>query len=252
MSKDLEKEYRALMDSEAPDLWARIEAGLEEKPVRLQQKRSIGKRRHMKIWASLAAACACVALSIPVMTRSLTSGGSGSDTAAPDNNTAFMECAPEAAERAVNTYAGEIMLEEGVCPAAVKGDDNAGTNSDEDVAGSVCDGTNPSASDKADSHLDATNAQEAAMQGGRSFVVTAEIIETDVRENGGILYIAKVVTTEDAAVQPDSEIKILSAAPDAEGMISLEESQIYELTLIDNEADSEEELVYTLQAAEKP
>ena len=31
MSKDLEKEYRALVNSEAPDLWARIEVGLEEK-----------------------------------------------------------------------------------------------------------------------------------------------------------------------------------------------------------------------------
>lgn len=40
MSKDLEKEYRALMDSEAPDLWARIESGLQEKkPVR--QKRPL-------------------------------------------------------------------------------------------------------------------------------------------------------------------------------------------------------------------
>lgn len=33
MSKDLEKEYRALVNSKAPDLWARIEAGLEEKTV---------------------------------------------------------------------------------------------------------------------------------------------------------------------------------------------------------------------------
>ena len=31
MSRDLEREYRGLVNSEVPDLWTRIEAGLEEK-----------------------------------------------------------------------------------------------------------------------------------------------------------------------------------------------------------------------------
>lgn len=34
MSRDLEREYRAFVDSEVPDLWARIESGLEEKSRR--------------------------------------------------------------------------------------------------------------------------------------------------------------------------------------------------------------------------
>lgn len=243
MSKDFEKEYRALMDSEAPDLWARIEAGLEEKPVSLHQKSSNGKKTHMKLWAGLAAACACAVLSIPVMTRQLSSGGSASDTTASDNNAAIMECAPEAAEGAAEAYADEIMLQEGNYPAAMKGDTNAG---------SVNDGMNPSVSVITDHHLNTDTAQETTVQEGRSFVVTAEIIETDVRRNSGILYIAKVVTTEDSAVQADSEIKIFSSALGEEGVIPLEKSQVYELTLIDNETDSEEEPVYTLQAVVKP
>ena len=78
MSKDLEKEYRALMDSEAPDLWARIESGLQEKkPVR--QKKTAVLR-----WVGLAAACACVALCIPVLKIRLPLGGSTFDAAAPN------------------------------------------------------------------------------------------------------------------------------------------------------------------------
>ena len=59
MSKDLEKEYKALMDSEAPNLWARIEAGLEEK-----EKPAGRKWYRIKLWAGLAAACACAAASM--------------------------------------------------------------------------------------------------------------------------------------------------------------------------------------------
>lgn len=44
MSKDLEKEYRALVNSEAPDLWARIEVGLEEKTVRSHREKFIKKK----------------------------------------------------------------------------------------------------------------------------------------------------------------------------------------------------------------
>ena len=91
MSKDLEKEYRALMDSEAPDLWARIESGLQEKkPVR--QKKTAVLR-----WVGLAAACACVALCIPVLKIRLPLDGSTFDAAAPNlaSDMVVLECAPE-------------------------------------------------------------------------------------------------------------------------------------------------------------
>ena len=86
MSKDLEREYRALVNSEAPDLWARIEAGLEEKKaadlysvsIDRNQERNQKKRVDFKMWAGLAAACACVALIVPAMARMMIMGGSGS------------------------------------------------------------------------------------------------------------------------------------------------------------------------------
>ncbi len=83
MSKDLEKEYRALVNSEAPDLWARIEVGLEEKTVRSHREKFIKKKWHFKMWAGLAAACVCVALSLPVIMRYFSPDGSNSDIVSP-------------------------------------------------------------------------------------------------------------------------------------------------------------------------
>lgn len=60
MSKDLEKEYKALVDSEAPDLWARIGAGLEEKAAHSHREELTKKsgiirygqvlRQHVSAW----------------------------------------------------------------------------------------------------------------------------------------------------------------------------------------------------------
>ena len=75
MSKDLEKEYKELAASETPDLWARIEAGLDT-------KKSSRKHIPYAAWAAAAAACLCVAVIVPFQTRNALSGGSGMDMAA--------------------------------------------------------------------------------------------------------------------------------------------------------------------------
>lgn len=86
MSKDLEKEYKALMNSDVPDLWARIEAGIDEKNSsgniqhfdhRTQNekgKRNAKKPFRFKVWGTVAAACLCVAVAIPVMMQATKSG----------------------------------------------------------------------------------------------------------------------------------------------------------------------------------
>lgn len=95
MSKDLEKEYKALMDSDVPDLWARIEAGIDEKKGsgniqhfehRTQNekgKRNTKKPFHFKVWGTVAAACLCVAVAIPVMMQ-VTKDGTSDMKAMPE------------------------------------------------------------------------------------------------------------------------------------------------------------------------
>lgn len=95
MSKDLEKEYKALMNSDVPDLWARIEAGIDEKngsdniqhfehrTQNEKRKRNTKKRFQFKVWGTVAAACLCVAVAVPVMMQ-VTKGGTSNMTAAPE------------------------------------------------------------------------------------------------------------------------------------------------------------------------
>lgn len=251
MSKDLEKEYKALMDSEAPNLWARIEAGLEQKPVSLPRDSIVKSKRQIKMWAGLAAACACVVLSIPVITRHLASDGGKSYTAAPDNHTAYMECAPEAVAENTDTDNKCVALSGG-----------AGSEGSAQVTNDAAIDSNVAASDstidmvKSDTLNDEnadSNAEVTTAQNENSFQVTVEILDTDVRMNSGILYTASVLSSEYTDVQTGSEIKIFSAALAEGGVISLEESHTYVLTLAQSASDSEEdETVYTLQAVGNP
>ena len=64
MNKDLEKEYKELMSADAPDLWAKIEAGLEPKQPNVKRKNRI---KSMSVWGALAAACLCLVISVPVL-----------------------------------------------------------------------------------------------------------------------------------------------------------------------------------------
>jgi hypothetical protein len=76
MSKDLEKEYKALVNSEAPDLWARIENGIEK---RSKKRFRINKR----LLAGAVAACLCVAVIVPVVVRNL--GGASMQSITSDS-----------------------------------------------------------------------------------------------------------------------------------------------------------------------
>lgn len=54
MSKDLEKEYRELIAEDVPELWDRIEAGLEPKK---SAKDRAGQWRRYRLWGTAVAAC---------------------------------------------------------------------------------------------------------------------------------------------------------------------------------------------------
>lgn len=64
MYKDLEKEYKELMSANAPDLWEKIEAGLELKHPNIKKK---SRLKNMRIWGAAAAACFCLAVSVPII-----------------------------------------------------------------------------------------------------------------------------------------------------------------------------------------
>ena len=219
MSKDLEKEYKALVDSEAPDLWARIGAGLEEKAAHSHREELTKKKWHYKIWAGFAAACVCVALSVPVIIKYFSPNSDNFDIVSPGYNKTSMDGVSRISEHAAGEFGAEMALEESVRPAAIE--------EEFDVA------------------------KEVVEQEESSFIITAEVLEIDVRRDSGILYTVSVIASENTTVQANSEIKIFSSALNKGGVISLEKSQSYQLTLIDDVAHSaEEEIIYTLQAVE--
>lgn len=83
MSKKLESEYKNLILQDVPDLWSRIEANLEPKQQNNANDNSIvsinsGKNskkvagfKRYKTWGTVAAACACVAIALPVFIGSM-------------------------------------------------------------------------------------------------------------------------------------------------------------------------------------
>ncbi len=106
MERDFEQEFKELKQSEIPDLWNRIEAGLSEKknvtyasgnimtvPDKIavdNGNRSAEKRFSWRKWGTLIAACLCVAIIFPAFSLLVrnksypesTSGATACDTAA--------------------------------------------------------------------------------------------------------------------------------------------------------------------------
>ena len=84
MNKDLEKEYKELVKDNVPDLWDRIEAGLEPKHSESLQQEAVHLEadqqesaqpvrvkinwwRRSRVWGVAAAACRCLMTTVPVI-----------------------------------------------------------------------------------------------------------------------------------------------------------------------------------------
>lgn len=256
MSRDLEREYRALVNSEAPDLWARIEAGLEDKKTApetagtaasdlhitdfsmtdAQREQPRIRKANFRVWAGIAAACACVVLIVPVMLRAGMSKGGSYSNSAPNF---AADTAPQSADSSGgaedNAGREEMAYEYG----NEKSDflqGNAQTTADSDMNGAgAADG--------------AQVMEEAAAEESESysFHATVEILETDLRMDSGILYTAKVLSSDNSAIAADSEIRIFSSAVSAEGVTMLEVSQTYDLVLReDHSGETGQEPTYLL------
>lgn len=76
MNRDLEKEYKELMAENAPDLWERIEVGLEPK----QSAAKKGKLwKGYRTWGLAVAACLFMIVTVPVILKKNTDESSRSD-----------------------------------------------------------------------------------------------------------------------------------------------------------------------------
>lgn len=67
MERDFEQEFRALKQSEIPDLWNRIEAGISEREIKVPVERAAGKHYAWRKWGTAAAACLCLAVVFPAL-----------------------------------------------------------------------------------------------------------------------------------------------------------------------------------------
>lgn len=259
MSRDLEREYRALVNSEVPDLWARIEAGLEDKKMApetagtaasdlhitdfsmpdAQREQPRIRKANFRVWAGIAAACACVALVVPAMLRAGMSKGGSYSNSAPNF---AADTAPQSADSSGgaedNAGREEMAYEYG----NEKSDflqGNAQTTMDSDMNGA-------GAADGAQMMEEAAAAEEPESE-SYSFHATVEILETDLRMDSGILYTAKVLSSDNSAIAADSEIRIFSSAVSAEGVTRLEVSQTYDLVLCeDHSGEMGQEPTYLL------
>lgn len=75
MSKDFEQAYKEAAQTEAPDLWDRIEAGLKSKSVPEEKsdiesvpKEAVSFKRYIRRYSGVIAAAVCVAIIIPAIT----------------------------------------------------------------------------------------------------------------------------------------------------------------------------------------
>ncbi len=130
MSKDFEQAYKELAESGIPDLWDRIEAGLESRPT--PEENALAKQKKGKLWSfhkpysGIAAAVICAAVIIPAAVvvfgigsgRLMRMGRSrpaditeGIDTAAAPQNGAMEYAAEDECEESAEEWSDDVAEE---------------------------------------------------------------------------------------------------------------------------------------------
>lgn len=272
MNKDFEKAYKELARVEAPDLWDRIENGLNEKSAPVKKKSSFVV--FLKRYSALAAAVLCAVILIPamiVMKRSGSKSFSEKAMSAEDFNTAVTE-ACETTEEAVSEESVEESVEELVeesveepveeYAAATAADMEAGEGAQTGAAMAETETATDSRSEAADSGSDSLedtaggsdkeNAVQAKEEGklmaDKEFTyVTVTIEETkeqmaegDISEAGAIC--TGIVKNDPSGVLAEGE-KIDIFIP-VVSSVALFKGETYELDL----SYREEKGVYTISA----
>ncbi|MDE7444120.1 MAG: hypothetical protein K2N15_00165 [Lachnospiraceae bacterium] len=218
MNKDFEQAYRELAQSEIPDLWDRIEAGLSEKstPEKEQEKKQEKKRIYFGRYAGMAAAVLCAALIVPAVLfmGRLEGKGSyttemGADQGAMEESTEAAECAPEDAEE--SGWEEALSEEEGDRFV----DSAADTDAMQDSAAGAMEYT-----------ADLAQSKESARQGNEE---KAEMESADESENG---IVHKLTELEDGAVLERVTIDVTKDVIEIDDSESVNEMGIVQTAIV--------------------
>lgn len=247
MKKDFEKAYKELANTEVPDLWDRIEAGLSEKSAPAETKAEKNKKTApvnkktkiavlMRKYSALAAAIVCAIILIPtmiVMKKSDSKFMSESATE-PAFATESAYCdeavAEEAEESKVESSmaAAEVFSQKESASGAVK----ESAKADSAMNDAVCE-------DAAPEDYNKQNAQEL-----KNIVVKVKKAEEKPLENeaeeAGVLYTAVVKRNPSGLPREGEEIQIFIPVVSS---VALVEDSTFELDLVLSER---EENIYTV------
>lgn len=226
MSRNLEKEYKELIKEEMPDLWGRIEAGLEPKQAGIK-KRNLWKKYGP--WGMAAAAAGlCLAVTVPFLFGGIQSEQSNfwNVADAPGNTSSYYNAGQQGGVGA--DYAGEAASDfEGIYNEA----QSDGTGSFEDW-------------DYGDAGAE-ENLGPAYEAEERMFKIRGQVVEVSEAESI-VVYTVEIEETEEGFEA--GEIIVLKDA----GMLieELEVGEVYEF-LFDNMAYSENTPEYWIYEAIK-
>ena len=234
MNKDFEQADRELAQSEIPDLWDRIEAGLSEKstPEKEQEKKQEKKRIYFGRYAGMAAAVLCAVLIVPAVLFMGQREGKGSyttemkaDQGAMEESAEAAECAPEDTEgagweEALSEEDGDRFVESAADTDAMQ-DSTAGAM--EDVADLEQSKESSQQSNKEKAEMESadesengivrelTELEDGAILERVTIDITKKVIEIDDSESAnemGIVQTAIVCKDESGFFEEGEEIEI--------------------------------------------
>ena len=210
MNKDLEKEYKELMTEDVPDLWGRIEAGLEPK----KSAAKVNFWRKYRTLGMAAAACLCLAVVAPMVYSGVSGDSASKSDSVGDSGGA--------------AYAPSIM-------------DNASDGGMYEYSGG--DGFSPQENYEAEWE-DVNSAGEAPNDGydDEFCTIIAKVTEI-LDEEGKKAYLVQVVEA-DRAGWSDGDIIRLYEMELLDEELTEDETYLFDILILETDDGSEEYFIY--------
>ena len=266
MKKDFEKAYKELAETEVPDLWDRIEAGLSEKSAPAETKAEKNKKTapvnkktkiavFMRKYSALAAAIVCAIILIPTMivmkksdSKFMSESAYDEKAVAEEAGAASMmteeasvetEAVAEVAEMEQEEAAKEPKMESKVAAAEVFSQKESASGAVKESAKADSAMNDAVCEDAAPEDYNKQNAQEL-----KNIVVKVKKAEEKPLENeaeeAGVLYTAVVKRNPSGLPKEGEEIQIFIPVVSS---VALVEDSTFELDLVLSER---EENIYTV------
>ncbi|MCM1048664.1 MAG: hypothetical protein NC433_09570 [Clostridiales bacterium] len=224
MERDFEKEFKQLKQSETPDLWNRIEAGLSERKVTASEPDKLNasiikvnefdrktstpiRKINIRKWGTLAAACICAVIIIPALSLAIKNGGRKNNmsggmpqtdmSASPAMDTAAQSAADNGAGSntatgaAADDYAEDATVTTEAIAEEYERTDGAESST---AAGATADMQNTPQEDSVDEALSAVGDGQVIEN------ITVEIVEIIESSGQEMIYQAVVVEQDNDAV----------------------------------------------------